>query len=150
MELLFLLPFVIIVIYISVYIDEVEGVFLVNGTLGQGRYLFLVFLSNSFVISAYPLLDVATPVVLVYSLISIFLTISSGIRRLRDIGWNSFLILIPFVYLVIIFLPTKKNILNDTKESDASVASDELKELENKVKIARLKKELKDLEENNK
>ena len=149
-----LVPVILFGTYCMVYVDEGEKIFQVRGTLSQGRYLFLLFASNSFLIPAYALSSLGgtmiTAIVLICSFFSIFLTISSGIRRLRDIGWNSFLILIPFVYLVIIFLPTKKNIFNDTKESDESVASDELKELENKVKIARLKKELKDLEENNK
>ena len=59
----------------------------------------------------------------------------SGIRRLRDIDWNSFLILVPFVFIIILFIPS------------FSQEKKKIKNLEKKIQIAELKKKLKDLED---
>ena len=136
MELVIFIPLLGLVFYSILAKNELEGMFLVSGTIGQAKYLLLIIISNLFAITTTQILneDGAIIIIIFWLILSVFLTISSGIRRLRDIGWNSFLILIPFVYLIIIFIPSK------------SSNSSELKELEKKVKIAELKKKLRDLE----
>ena len=136
MELVIFIPLLGLVFYSILAKNELEGMFLVSGTIGQAKYLLLIIISNLFAITTTQILneDGAIIIIIFWLILSVFLTISSGIRRLRDIGWNSFLILIPFVYLIIIFIPTKNENTN------------EIKELEKKVKIAELKRKLKDLE----
>ena len=136
MELTIFIPLIALVFYLILVKDEVEAVFLVSGKITQGKYLILTIIGNLFGITGTQIIDSegAIVIVIVWAILSVYVTISAGIRRLRDIGWNSFLILIPFVYLIIIFIPSK------------SSNSSELKELEKKVKIAELKKKLRDLE----
>ena len=136
MELVIFIPLLGLVFYSILAKNELEGMFLVSGTIGQAKYLLLIIISNLFAITTTQILneDGAIIIIIFWLILSVFLTISSGIRRLRDIGWNSFLILLPFVYLIIIFIPTKNENTN------------EIKELEKKVKIAELKRKLKDLE----
>ena len=135
MAVLVFAPLIIMTFYIILVKDELEGIFVINGEIGQAKYLVLLIISHLFTLSLYAVInrDDAIVIILIWTLFSIFLIVSSGIRRLRDIGWNSFLILVPFVYLIIIFIPSKNS------------TSSELKNLEKKVKIARLKKELEEL-----
>ena len=103
--------------------------YLLNFTIAHSFMLFPI-IGSTYVVSSdeifYPSLF--------YLFMYVLIITSSGIRRLRDIDWNAFLILVPFVYIIIIFIPS---VSSDNKK---------LKKLEKKVKIAELKKKLKDLE----
>ena len=124
--------------------DSIIELVIINGSISQGKYLFLLLVSHAFVVSAavvinlYPdALSSQDSLVLYFSylIIFLFLIMTSGIRRLRDIGWNSYLILIPFIHIIILFVPA------------TSIESKKVKKLEKKVKIAELKKKLKELED---
>ena len=144
---IYVLPLMLWVIIFLIFLDEevefqdiIFNLFDFYGKEDQKKYLLNFIIAHSFIL--LPIISttyVASSDEIFYtSLIYLFMyaliITSSGIRRLRDIDWNAFLILVPFVYIIIIFIP--------------SVSSDniKLKKLEKKVKIAELKKKLKDLE----
>ena len=148
MYLLIMLPPVALLFYLFTKETELMDSFIqivtVYKNISQGEYFLLLLISHSFllipqfVISFSPdlLLD-QDALVLNYSyiFISLYITMTSGIRRLRDIDWNSFLILVPFVFIIILFIPS------------FSQEKKKIKNLEKKIQIAELKKKLKDLED---
>ena len=111
------------------YGNDGQKKYLLNFTIAHS-FMLLPIISSTYVVSNDEIFYTS----LIYLFMYILIITSTGIRRLRDIDWNAFLILVPFVYIIIIFIP--------------SVSSDniKLKKLEKKVKIAELKKKLKDLE----
>ena len=116
-------------------IKEFKDLFLVElSPINRGEY-FIYFL----IIHAALVLSYFFPenifVIIPCLMIIFYFTTMAGICRLNDIGWSPWLILVPFVYILILFIPTH------SKEKS------EVKKLKKKVEIAELKKRLKDLEE---